>query len=143
MKRVFLIAISILSLAALAGCSSDSDSDGAGDDSGASIRLVSPSQGAEIQANPPDDLVILDVRTKEEFDTGHLEGAAMIDFYSHDFADQLAELDRDVPYLIYCRSGNRSGQATSLMQELGFTDVADVDGGITAWAEAGLPVTGP
>ena len=93
---------------------------------------------AGIAAN---DLVILDVRTPEEFAEGHLAGAIMIHFYDHDFADQLAELDPAVPYLVYCRSGSRSGQTTALMKDLGFTDVADVDGGILAWTEAGLATT--
>lgn len=106
------------------------------------IRLVSPTEGADIQENPPDDLVILDVRTPEEFAEGHLDGAIMIDFYEEDFADQLAELDPEVPYLLYCRSGNRSGQTTAIMQELGFTDVADVDGGIVSWVDAGLSIVG-
>ena len=67
----------------------------------------------------------------------------MIDFYAEDFQAQLAELDPDVPYLLYCNSGNRSGQTVPLLQELGFSDVADVDGGIQAWMGAGLPtVTG-
>ena len=107
------------------------------------LRLVSVQEGAEIQAEPPSDLVILDVRTPEEFAEGHLEGAVMIDSYDLDFADQLAELDPDVPYLLYCRSGNRSGQTLALMEELGFTDVADVDGGINQWQAAGLPVVAP
>lgn len=104
----------------------------------AGIRLVSASEGAAIQADPPDDLVILDVRTPEEFDEGHLEGAVMLDFYEADFADQLAELDPEVPYLLYCRSGSRSGQTTAIMDDLGFADVADIDGGIVAWSGAGL-----
>ena len=49
-------------------------------------------------------------------------------------------LDRDTPYLLYCRSGTRSGQAAAIMADLGFNDVADVDGGVIAWAEAGLPL---
>ena len=106
------------------------------------VRAVTPADAAVIQQNPPDDLVILDVRTSDEFATGHLEGATMIDFYSPDFAERIAALDRDVPYLLYCRSGNRSGQARQLMSELGFVDVADIDGGITAWAAAGLPLVG-
>ncbi len=106
------------------------------------IRVVSPQEGAAIQQNHPDGLVILDVRTPDEFAAGHLDGATMIDFYSPDFADRLAALDRDVPYLLYCRSGNRSGQARQLMSDLGFADVADIDGGISAWAAAGLPVVG-
>lgn len=104
------------------------------------VRLVAAREGASIQANPPDELVILDVRTPEEFAEGHLEGATMIDFYRDDFADQIAGLDPDVPYLIYCRSGNRSGQTAALMTELGFSDVADVDGGIVSWSEGGLPI---
>jgi rhodanese-related sulfurtransferase len=107
----------------------------------AGIRLVSATDGAAIQADPPDNLVVLDVRTPEEFDEAHIDGAVLVDFYDPDFAEQLAELDPDVPYLLYCRSGNRSGQTTAIMEQLGFIDVADVDGGILAWGEAGLPLT--
>lgn len=107
----------------------------------AGIRLVSATDGAAILDSPPEDLVILDVRTAEEFEEAHIDGAVMLDFYRDDFADQLAELDPDVPYLLYCRSGNRSGQTAALMSQLGFTDVADVDGGIVSWTDAGLPVT--
>jgi rhodanese-related sulfurtransferase len=104
------------------------------------VRLVTPEDGAAIQADAPADLVVLDVRTAEEFADGHLEGAVVVDFYAPDFADQLAGLDPDVPYLLYCRSGNRSGQAAGLMADLGFVDVANVDGGILAWADAGLEI---
>lgn len=109
----------------------------------AGIRVVSAQEAAAIQASPPGDLVILDVRTLEEFDEGHLDGATMIDFYRADFAEQIEGLDKDVPYLLYCRSGNRSGQTRALMEELGFTDVADVDGGVISWTEAGLELVNP
>ena len=105
------------------------------------ISTISVDAAAAITGNPPDDLVVLDVRTPEEFAEGHLEGAVLVDFYAADFADQLAALDTDVPYLVYCRSGNRSGQAMGVMEQLGFTSAADIDGGIVAWADAGLPVT--
>ena len=107
------------------------------------IRLVSPSTAADIQSAPPDDLVVLDVRTPEEFAEGHLEGAMMIDFYRDDFAMRIAELDPSVPYLIYCRSGNRSGQTADIMADLGFDDVAEIDGGILAWLGADLPTQTP
>ncbi len=106
------------------------------------VRLVSPEAGAAIIDDPPPGLVVLDVRTGEEFAEGHLADATMLDFYRDDFAERLAELDPDTPYLIYCRSGNRSGQTRALMEELGFTDVVDVDGGILAWGDAGLPIDG-
>lgn len=105
------------------------------------ISTISVDAAAAITDNPPDDLVVLDVRTPEEFAEGHLEGAVLVDFYAADFAEQLAALDTDVPYLVYCRSGNRSGQALGVMEQLGFTSAVDVDGGIVAWTGAGLPVT--
>ena len=110
-------------------------------DAAADIRVVSPSEAAALQADPPADLVVLDVRTPEEFAEGHLDDATLLDFYRTDFAGRVAELDRDRPYLLYCRSGNRSGQTRARMEQLGFTDVTDVDGGIAAWTAAGLPVT--
>lgn len=109
------------------------------DDAGG-VRVATPAEAAATIADPPTDLVILDVRTPEEFDEGHIEGAVMIDFYRGDFAEQLADLDPDVPYVLYCRSGNRSGQTRAMMEDLGFTSVADVEGGIIEWQSAGLPV---
>ncbi len=106
----------------------------------AGVRLVEAQDAADIIDNPPANLVILDVRTPEEFAEGHIEGAVMLDFYRDDFADELAKLDPDVPYVLYCRSGNRSGQTRALMNELGFTDVADIQGGIGGWLGAGLPL---
>lgn len=107
----------------------------------AGVRLVTPQDGAGILNDPPDNLVVLDVRTAEEFDAGHIEGATMIDFYGDEFSDRIAELDPETPYLLYCRSGNRSGQTRDLMKQLGFSDVADIDGGVAAWTQAGLPLS--
>jgi rhodanese-related sulfurtransferase len=109
-------------------------------DAAAGTRVVSPEQAAVTIADPPADLVILDVRTQEEFDEGHIEDAVMLDFYRDDFAQELAKLDADVPYVLYCRSGNRSSQARAIMADLDFSSVEDVDGGIVGWQEAGLPV---
>jgi phage shock protein E len=70
-----------------------------------------------------DDTVIIDVRTPQEFATGHLVGAINIDVQSPDFREQIIALDTDGEYFIYCRSGNRSGQAISQMFQMGFTDM--------------------
>jgi len=149
--RGFIAGIAGVSLL-LASCGSDDPAagsaetqaeatltDAAGEITG--ISTISVEAAAAITDEPPDDLVVLDVRTPEEFAEGHLEGAVLVDFYDADFADQLAALDANVPYLVYCRSGNRSGQALAVMDQLGFTSAADVDGGIVAWSDAGLPVT--
>ncbi len=102
---------------------------------------ISAGDAAALTNDPPAGLVVLDVRTADEFAEGHLDGAVQVDFYDADFADQLATLDRNVPYLVYCHSGNRSGQTLPIMQQLGFSSVVDISGGIVAWADAGLPVT--
>ncbi len=103
------------------------------------IRLVDPGAASGLVADTGSNVVILDLRTPEEFNAGHIEGATMIDFYSPDFEDRLAELDRDAAYVIYCRSGNRSGQTREIMERLAFADVVDIDGGIQAWAKQGHP----
>ena len=104
------------------------------------FTTISPQQASAVMAAPPADLVVLDVRTPEEYAEGHLDGAVLVDFYDADFADQLGQLDPEVPYLVYCRSGNRSGQTLTLMEQLGFSSASDIDGGIVAWQDAGLPV---
>jgi phage shock protein E len=89
------------------------------------------------------DTVLLDIRTPEEFAEARIEGAINIDFYADDFAAMIGELDRDASYVVYCRSDNRSGQAMDLFRDLDFAEVREIDGGIVAWMEAGLPtVTG-
>ncbi len=90
-------------------------------------------------SNP--DFVVLDVRTPAEFAGGHIPEATNVDFEASDFAAQLSKLNKDKTYLVYCRTGSRSGQATELMNSMGFKHVYDVQGGITAWEQAGLPTT--
>ncbi len=89
------------------------------------------------QNNP--DFVIIDVRTPEEFADGHIENASNIDFYSETFRDELDNLDKSKTYLIYCRSGNRSGSALDIMAELSFEEVYNMLGGILNWEAEGLP----
>jgi rhodanese-related sulfurtransferase len=82
---------------------------------------------------------ILDVRTHDEYQTGHVEGAINIDYNSDTFRDMLEVLDRSGEYLVYCRSGNRSSGAVKIMEELGFTMIYHMVGGIIDWNSEGLP----
>ncbi|MCX5793659.1 MAG: rhodanese-like domain-containing protein [Elusimicrobia bacterium] len=84
--------------------------------------------------------VLLDIRTPDEYAQGHLKDSTVIDFYAPDFAEKLGKLDKSAKYLIYCRTGRRSGKALETMQQLGFTQAHDIEGGITAWTAAGYPV---
>jgi len=88
------------------------------------------------------DVVIVDIRTPEEYSGGHIADSVMIDFNDPSFRDRLGELDKGAHHLIYCRTGNRSAQAVPIFEELGFTRVTELDGGIVAWVEAGLPLSG-
>lgn len=84
---------------------------------------------------------IIDVRTPEEWATGHLDGAVRIGIADADFAQQLEALDKGAAYYIYCRSGNRAGQAIDYMKSAGFTGKL-VNGGAVANAagQTGLAV---
>lgn len=106
------------------------------------VRAIGPG-GFASEVAPASGRVVIDVRTPEEFASGHLERAEMIDFSAPDFAERVAELDPSKPYAIYCRSGNRSGQTAEMMRRLGFLDVVDLDGGIVAWQAEGRAVIAP
>jgi rhodanese-related sulfurtransferase len=64
---------------------------------------------------------VIDVRTQEEWAAGHLDGAVHIDIQGADFASQIEALDHSANYIVYCRSGNRAGQAIQQMKDAGFT----------------------
>ena len=91
------------------------------------------------QNNP--DFAIIDVRTPEEFAEEHIENAIDIDFRSESFQDELNKLDKNKTYLVYCRSGVRSGNALDIMAELNFREAYNMSGGIIAWKAEGLPTT--
>ena len=105
-----------------------------------SIELVSPARAAEVIEEQPEGLVVLDIRTPEEYAEAHLADAIVVDYYAPDFADQLDALDKNVPYVLYCRTGNRSSDAVKTMKSLGFAQVYEIDGGIVNWYEQGFPV---
>lgn len=143
--RTSLAALTVIGALGAAACGQDasSTSQGAAAPSGdvaadGVVTLVGVAQGRELASDSA--VRVIDVRTPEEFAEGHIDRAELIDFNAAGFRDRIGALDRDGTYFVYCRSGNRSGQATAIMAELGFTRVYDLDGGITAWHDAGAPV---
>jgi rhodanese-related sulfurtransferase len=89
-----------------------------------------------------DETILLDVRTAEEYATGRLEGARLLDFSGGEVAAAIPSLDPDAEYLVYCRSGNRSGQAIALMEQAGFTNLTDLGSLEQAALATGLPFAG-
>ncbi len=86
-----------------------------------------------------DKFIILDVRTPQEYASGHLENAINIDYFSTLFQDSLATLDKDKTYLIYCRTGKRSSGALQIMKTMDFRKVYNMVNGIEAWVMKELP----
>lgn len=83
-----------------------------------------------------DNAVLLDVRTQEEYDSGFIAGSTLMDIFQPDFKSKVETLDKSKNYYVYCRSGNRSGQACGLMSQLGFTgELYNLDGGILGWTQ--------
>jgi phage shock protein E len=125
MKRIVFIA-GLLSLF-LAACSPAASPQG----------MISPAEYVnQYQSNNTPHL-LLDVRTPEEFADGHIAGAVNIPLA--ELGNQLSQVPRDIPVIVYCRSGNRSAQAATLLRDSGYTNVLDM-GGIVAWVDAGYPV---
>lgn len=76
------------------------------------------------------EYVVIDVRTPEEYAQGKVPDSINVDFYADDFREQLDKLNKKNKYLIYCNSGNRTGQTMDIMMDLGFSEVYELAGGI-------------
>lgn len=88
------------------------------------------------QVSKDKNAVILDVRTPEECASGIVENAMMIDFLQPDsFLQEIKKLDKNKTYYVYCRSGNRSGKACMMMENLGFNESFNLIGGMNEWNE--------
>ncbi|MCC5942884.1 MAG: rhodanese-like domain-containing protein [Balneolaceae bacterium] len=113
------------------------------------FNLFSSSTGVDIsteefkQKLEKEPGVVLDVRTSDEYNAGHLKITdAQYDFLNGDFQNQIVNLEKDKTYYLYCRSGNRSGQAARIMQKEGFENVYNV-GGFEELVDAGFEPNGP
>ena len=122
---------SILGAVLLTGCSNGSES---------AMNLDSVAFEAKTQEP---GVVILDVRTKEEFAEGHIANAININVESDTFLSEIAKLDKSKTYAVYCRSGRRSADAVAKMSNEEFISLANLNGGVIDWANAGLPLVTP
>lgn len=80
-----------------------------------------------------ENTVVLDVRTAEEFSSGHIPGAINLDVKQEDFRKMVSELDKNKTYLIYCRSGKRSAKALNIMDSIGYPQLLHLRRGIQKW----------
>lgn len=88
-----------------------------------------------------DNAQIVDVRTPDEYNKGHLENAVNIDWNNSNFENEISKLDKSKPIFVYCLSGGRSSSATNKMHQLGFKEIYEMNGGIMKWQAKNLPLT--
>ncbi|MEM9195802.1 MAG: rhodanese-like domain-containing protein [Myxococcota bacterium] len=105
------------------------------------ITLLEPSD-ARALLERENDLVVLDVRTPQEFEGGHLPNAVNIDITAPDFEQRVAELERGPGYVVHCAAGSEGGRSTralAQMNSLEFGRLYHLEGGYNAWSAADLP----
>lgn len=132
MKQFFLL--SFLIAFGLTACNSQSEGE-ASSSTEAPAYIFKDIDVNEFKSKMGDEnIVILDVRTPGETAEGMIEGAIEIDYRGSEFAEKINQLDKEKTYLVYCKSGGRSGQACQMMKKAGFREFYNLDGGYTAWS---------
>lgn len=87
-------------------------------------------------------VTLLDVRTPNEYNRGHIAGAGLLNYYNSDFKKKLLLLAKDKPVYLYCNSGNRSARAAKFLVDNGYKEVYNLQRGIMDWYRNSLPITG-
>ena len=103
------------------------------------IRSID-SQDAKSLLDNEEEIILLDVRTPEEFAEGHLSGAKNLNFNGPNFPEELRQLDPNQKYMLYCAVGGRSGKTLKMMEDMGFKEVYNVSEGFKELKEQGIPV---
>ena len=98
------------------------------------IKEMSDAQFTEIQDT---DYILVDVRTAEEFESGHIQDAVNFDFYSESFDNDILTLDKSSSIILYCRTQNRSTKTANYLKENGYKEITVLVGGITSWVKNG------
>ena len=98
------------------------------------INFISDSDFVEIQDS---DYILIDVRTQDEFDLGHIDSAINLDFYSDTFQNEILSLPKNEKIVLYCRTNNRSSKTATILKQNGYRDILVISGGITEWVKNG------
>ena len=98
------------------------------------INEISDAQFLEIQDS---DYILVDVRTAEEYESGHIQDAVNFDFYSESFQNDILSLDKSSSIILYCRTQNRSTKTADYLKENGYKEITVLEGGITSWVKNG------
>jgi len=134
-SRIFLLTFVLISFIAC-GQKENSKSNDTNVDQ-ASISLISPADLNSINK----DILLIDVRTPEEFASGHIENAVNMNYSDSDFDAQLKKLDKNKAVYLYCKIGKRSANTADKLEEMGFAKIYDLEGGTVNWLAEGLTLS--
>ncbi len=95
------------------------------------VEVISVQEMEEVLRT--ESVQLIDVRTRNEFASNHIENARNIVYQGDDWEAQIAELDKDKPVYVYCQKGGRSAKCAALLEEAGFEKIYDLEGGISQW----------
>ena len=124
MKKMMITFVTLLALTIFAG---------------ADVTTITAKRAAARLKKDP-KIVVVDIRTPEEFAKGHIKGAVNINMNSKDFSEKLGKLERDKTYIMHCRSGGRSASSLPVWKRLGFKNVLHLSSGTLGWVKAGQPL---
>ncbi len=136
---IFICAATVLLVFTKARAQGDNSVSEKPSDAKSTVKNIDANQ-AEKLLKENKKVVVLDVRTPEEFAAGHIAGATNLDFHGPDFEKKLNGLDKNQTYLVHCAAGRRSAKTRDLMKADQFKTIYHLEGGLTAWEEAGKPV---
>ncbi len=129
MKKT-VIKISLLLVILITACSKQEPTE---------VKMISPEEMNSLLEL--EDIQLIDVRTPEEYEIGHVEFAQNIDFNSPTFEEDILSLDKSKPVILYCHAGGRSAKCAKKLAEAGFVKIYDLQGGITQWEFKGFEIT--
>ena len=104
-----------------------------------SVKYISESDFFGLSEN----FELIDVRTKSEYESGFIERALNIDFFSDTFESDVLSLNKNSKIILYCRTNNRSTKTANLLKKNGFKDISVIEGGITDWVKNGNDIVYP
>lgn len=125
MKKMINLLFSLL----IVSCSASSDQ-----------SVVEVIDANKLMALQQEGVMVIDIRTQDEYDQGHIAGVELIDFMADSFEEKMNGQDKSRPVIIHCQSGRRSANAAKKMEAMGFTKVYDYSGGFSEWSAKGLPI---
>ena len=135
--------IGILGLSLAMACNSgSSDSEGGNVEAQTSVAAIQEDITVQKAAEMLEagNVVLVDVRSEDEYTSGHIAGALNVDVNSPGFEEKIASLDKSKKYVVYCHSGRRSAKSSDIMIDNGFVTVYNVLGGISEWKGNGYDV---